>query len=687
MATNKKLSAPEAKSPSRAALLVMGMHRSGTSALTGVIGHMGADLPNDLMASSEMNAKGFFESNRITQFDENLLASAGFTWWDCRRFPAAWFTSPKAGEFARRVAGELTAEYGDSALFVLKDPLICRLAPFWLPVLKENGCQPLIVHTHRHPRDVAASLEHRAGYDIDYGLLMWLRHVLDAEAETRGESRVFTSYEAVMRDWAAEVDRIGTTLGLSWPKTLPMVAPVIDDFLSRDLQHFNRKSGEQASTATLPPLVRKTYEILETWAADGERAADRARLDKLRDRLDAATESFGGLARRGQEWRYEARQYREAHHELAGTHARQQAELAAATQQIGQTDAELQRLRGEAEAANRAAQAAQADRDALQQARHEEHTRFAEERGRFEAQLGEAGQRLAGMAAELDRARGDADRAAQAVRDERDALAQAGAEERSRLQADLATAAAHLEQLTAELAAAQGGLEGMRDLESALHQAREERDVLAQAGAEDRARLQADLAAAAAHLDELTAELAAARAGLEGMKDLEAALHQARSALIQREEETDQLRRQLEAVQARSDGLEAALEHALVAQGSAEQERARVTRQLARLTAQMTATMQRGLSSRLARIEAEARQSAAAEPTVADEAGEPPSAVVAAEAAGTAVRPASATLTAPRDAVAQGERKRKRPHDGVKPPFRGLKRLWRKARGRGVPRV
>ena len=67
------------RSATRAALLVMGMHRSGTSALTGVIGLMGADLPNDLMAASDLNAKGFFESNRITGFDEDLLASAGFT--------------------------------------------------------------------------------------------------------------------------------------------------------------------------------------------------------------------------------------------------------------------------------------------------------------------------------------------------------------------------------------------------------------------------------------------------------------------------------------------------------------------------------------------------------------------------------------------------------------------------------
>jgi len=267
----------------RTALLVMGMHRSGTSALTGVIGLMGADLPNDLMAASDLNAKGFFESNRITSFDEDLLASAGFTWWDCRRFPAEWFSSPRAGAFARRAADELAAEYGDSALFVLKDPRICRLAPFWLPVLRDTGCRTLVILPLRHPRDVAASLEHRAGYDPDYGLLMWLRHVLDAEAETRGTRRVFTSYEALMTDWSAEIRRIGEGLGLSWPRSVSVARPEIDAFLSRDLQHFARTGVERAATTALPVLVRKTYEILTTWAREGERPSDHGRLDKLRE--------------------------------------------------------------------------------------------------------------------------------------------------------------------------------------------------------------------------------------------------------------------------------------------------------------------------------------------------------------------------------------------------------------------
>ena len=474
----------------RTALLVLGMHRSGTSALTGVIGLMGADLPKDLMAASDLNAKGFFESNRITGFDEDLLASAGFTWWDCRRFPPAWFASPKAGEFARRAAGELAAEYGDSALFVLKEPRICRLAPFWLPVLRDTGCKPRVILPLRHPRDVAASLEHRAGYDADYGLLMWLRHVLDAEAETRGTRRVFTSYEALMTDWPAEIRRIGEGLGLSWPRSLSVVGPEIDAFLSRDLQHFARTGVERGSTTALPALVRKAYEILGTWTRDGERPADHGRLDKLRAKLDAATDSFGGLARRGEEWRNEARQYRAAHHDLSGTHTRQTAELEAARAQIARLDPEVDRLRGEVEVQQRAR---------------------AEEFGQLHARLAEAGQRLT----EIDRLRAEA--------------------------------------------------------EAAATEARSDLAALAQAAADERMRLQAELAAATLRLDDMGAELTAANSRLGRLDEVEAELHQAQSVLLQREEETDQLRRRLGDIEARSHGLEHALDAAYNAKDLAEQ--------------------------------------------------------------------------------------------------------------------
>ena len=124
----------------RPALIVLGMHRSGTSSLAGVLGHMGMGLPQDLMQAEEMNARGFFESNVITQLNEDLLASAGMTWWAPQRFPRDWLGSDAAREFATRAHAALQAEFGDTGPFVLKDPRMCRLMLFWLPVLREAGC-------------------------------------------------------------------------------------------------------------------------------------------------------------------------------------------------------------------------------------------------------------------------------------------------------------------------------------------------------------------------------------------------------------------------------------------------------------------------------------------------------------------------------------------------------------------
>ena len=51
-------------STQRRAVIVLGMHRSGTSALTRVISLLGADLPSSLMPANLSNEAGFFEFER-----------------------------------------------------------------------------------------------------------------------------------------------------------------------------------------------------------------------------------------------------------------------------------------------------------------------------------------------------------------------------------------------------------------------------------------------------------------------------------------------------------------------------------------------------------------------------------------------------------------------------------------------
>jgi hypothetical protein len=262
---------------------------------------MGATLPQDLMPPEAMNARGFFESVEITGFDEDLLASFGFTWWDCRRVPQDWFDSLPAQDFARRASQVLLASYGGADLIVVKDPRHCRLMPFWRPVLQDAGYDPLIVLTYRALPEVAASLEAWAKYDPDYAAVLWLRHLLDGEAETRGMRRVFVSYEALLTDWRGVVEKVSHGLGVTWPRPLAAAASEVESFLSRELQHFGGPAASGQAEPEGQSWFAEVAKIFTQWSKTGEDRRDYPKLDAIREGLDAANPPFAALAHRAQE--------------------------------------------------------------------------------------------------------------------------------------------------------------------------------------------------------------------------------------------------------------------------------------------------------------------------------------------------------------------------------------------------
>lgn len=66
----------------RTALIVLGMHRSGTSAMAGVLGRLGAALPKRLIPPSDANPKGYFGSLKVYGLNDTVLVSAGYSWAD-----------------------------------------------------------------------------------------------------------------------------------------------------------------------------------------------------------------------------------------------------------------------------------------------------------------------------------------------------------------------------------------------------------------------------------------------------------------------------------------------------------------------------------------------------------------------------------------------------------------------------
>ncbi len=95
----------------------------------------------------------------------------------------------------------LEEEFGNASLIALKEPRICRFAPLYIELLYEQGYDCLFVLPLRNPLAVIASLAKRNGMSEGFAALLWLRHVLDAEAATRGRPRVVVSYEALLAEW------------------------------------------------------------------------------------------------------------------------------------------------------------------------------------------------------------------------------------------------------------------------------------------------------------------------------------------------------------------------------------------------------------------------------------------------------------------------------------------------------
>ena len=282
-------------SSERTCILVLGMHRSGTSAMARVMNLLGADLASGLMPARPDNSSGYWESTELMGIHEDLLSCASSRWDDWRPLSISVESKVRQERILDRLSKWLEREFANSQFFLVKDPRICRFVPLWLDILQSLSCQPRVVIPVRHPFEVAESLFARDGIPFAKSCLLWLRHVLDAERATRHLPRVWVPYENLLNDWPAVATHIAEQLGFSWP-TLPEEAALeVSKFLSVELRHHVRLPQELTLRSDVVEWVRRTYAVVTRVIADGPVASDWLELDQLRAEFDSACLAFGDL--------------------------------------------------------------------------------------------------------------------------------------------------------------------------------------------------------------------------------------------------------------------------------------------------------------------------------------------------------------------------------------------------------
>ncbi|MGH8600138.1 MAG: sulfotransferase family protein, partial [Burkholderiales bacterium] len=268
----------------RQMILVLGMHRSGTSAVTGMLAQLGVDPSDHLIPAAEDNPKGFFEHADIWAANQDLLQALESDWDDPAPLPDGWTTTPAAREAAAKIREVLRRDFASSHLAVIKDPRICRLMPLWRDILAQEGYALKVVLAVRAPLDVVASLVKRDALCPSEAAGVWLRYQLEAEANTRGDSRVVVPYESLLHDWRAQARRIAEALQIVCPRTPDEVAPQIDAFVDPGLQHHRHIPHTAGSDEPLEPPLADWLEAAHAALTHRDRI-DTASLDEVAQNL------------------------------------------------------------------------------------------------------------------------------------------------------------------------------------------------------------------------------------------------------------------------------------------------------------------------------------------------------------------------------------------------------------------
>ena len=248
-------------------LVVLGMHRSGTSATARAMAALGADLGDRLMPAADgNNDKGFFEDYDVVKLNIELMAAAGMDWHTLGELDVSRIPPERLDAFQTEALLMLRAKC-QGRIFAMKDPRLSRLIRFWKPVFDCVGVPVKYVLSVRHPLSVARSLAKRDGMAEEKALHLWLEHVVPSLVETRDRPRVIVDYDRLLDQPITELERIAAQL------SLPLDARLFEEysatFLEEDLRHTRFQAQDLSLVRAAPRAVRQLYDALDAACRHG----------------------------------------------------------------------------------------------------------------------------------------------------------------------------------------------------------------------------------------------------------------------------------------------------------------------------------------------------------------------------------------------------------------------------------
>lgn len=250
------------------AVVVLGMHRSGTSLLASLMQALGVDLGPDLLLDrTPDNEAGYWEHKDIAEVQEAILNQLGRTWYKPQGqvpLPDGWWRQPELRPWRRALADIVRKETAATVgAWGFKDPRTVRLLPLWHEIFADAGVRPTFVLAVRNPEAVAKSLAKRDDMTPAAAQLLWLEHTLDAFRYAGDRIAAVVDYDDWFQRPVATARALMERLGIAWPADEAALEAVLARIVRPDLRH-----GEGRHPAGLLPEVRELYGLLRAAAPD-----------------------------------------------------------------------------------------------------------------------------------------------------------------------------------------------------------------------------------------------------------------------------------------------------------------------------------------------------------------------------------------------------------------------------------
>lgn len=291
---------PDSPAP-KEAVLISGMHRSGTAAASRALSFLGYSQPQVLAEAGPDNPRGFWQPSKIVDLNEAMITSLGWSW---DHIPLLTQSAASPEEAEADIIAHLSYEWldraraairdsyrPDASRIVCKDPRISLFPAFWQAAFEAERFQVQHLLAFRRPLAVAASLQATRGLGHWPALRAWLAYNLRPLAQVTVSATL---------DFDDLVHAPSDTMNAA---ARALDASPLDSAAAEELEEFIDRSHHDAEAGTddeeggmVPGMVKQTHDLLRSWRRGPRRRLER-RARELRGRLNDAQMLFGRIRR------------------------------------------------------------------------------------------------------------------------------------------------------------------------------------------------------------------------------------------------------------------------------------------------------------------------------------------------------------------------------------------------------